>query len=328
MSEIALHIEYLLTKHDCVIVPGWGAFIVQYSNAFSIEANDQYKKPSRLISFNSSVSHNDGMLVSSIVRKHSVTYENACREVSDFVAALRKQLDYDGSVAIGRLGFFKKDSEVVVFEPCHTTSACNDVFGLMDLSIKTLAQIAQDARGAEDGYVDSNSENVIKLYGRRFVQVAASIILLIGACFVLSTPITYDESTDFAGLDSAVKIKSPKQTVVLATDGDLSIALPKCAASESVVPAKESHETVAEQSKSVAESVEIPHNSAGIYYLIVSSLDTQAQADKFIAKHGGDLRVLEGDGRYRIYAAQSNSTKQLAKVKHMLRNKYPDAWIL
>lgn len=334
MSEIALHIEYLLTKHDCVIVPGWGAFLVQYTNAFSFEDNGLYKRPNRFVSFNSSVSHNDGMLVSSLVRKNGITYENACREVADFVATLRKQLDYDGSVAIGRLGFFKKDSELIVFEPCHATSVCSDVFGLKDLRIKTLAQIAQEQNGAEEAVSDTKSDNVVRLLGRRFVQVAASIVLLIGVCFVLSTPITFDESTDYAGLDSAVKIKSPKQVVTLKSEGDLSIALPKCAAEENAeaVINCDSAKVMASRSympyeESESDSV-IPHNIEGRYYLIVSSLDTKAQADKFIAKHGGDLKVLEGDGRYRIYAAQSNSIKQLAKAKQLLKNTYPDAWIL
>lgn len=334
MSDIALHIEYLLTKHDCVIVPGWGAFLVQYTNAFSFEDNGLYKKPNRFVSFNSSVSHNDGMLVSSLVRKDGITYENACREVADFVAMLRKQLDYEGSVAIGRLGFFKKDSELIVFEPCHASSLCSDVFGLKDLRIKTLAQIAHEQNDAEDVVHDEKSENVVSLFGRRFVQVAASIMLLIGACFVLSTPITFDESIDYAGLDSAVKIKSPQQVVTLKTEGDLSIALPKCAAEECAEAVNNSDSAKVmtsncdvQDENRASESV-IPHNSEGRYYLIVSSLDTKAQADKFIAKHGGNLGVLEGDGRYRIYVAQSNSIKQLAKAKQMLSTTYPDAWIL
>ena len=118
------------------------------------------------------------------------------------------------------------------------------------------------------------------------------------------------------------------------SEGDLSIALPKCAAEENAEAvincdsAKVMTSNCDVQDENRASESVIPHNSEGRYYLVVSSLDTKAQADKFIAKHGGDLKVLEGDGRYRIYAAQSNSIKQLAKAKQLMKNTYPDAWIL
>ncbi|MDE6547663.1 MAG: SPOR domain-containing protein, partial [Muribaculaceae bacterium] len=34
MDILPLHIEYLLTRHDCVIVPGIGAFIATETEAF------------------------------------------------------------------------------------------------------------------------------------------------------------------------------------------------------------------------------------------------------------------------------------------------------
>ena len=30
MLELVRHIEYLLTEHDCVLVPGLGGFVLQY----------------------------------------------------------------------------------------------------------------------------------------------------------------------------------------------------------------------------------------------------------------------------------------------------------
>lgn len=65
MFSIIEHIEYLMTRHDCVTVPGWGAFIANYSIAEYDAVHEVFTRPCRTIGFNASVSHNDGLLVQS-----------------------------------------------------------------------------------------------------------------------------------------------------------------------------------------------------------------------------------------------------------------------
>jgi hypothetical protein len=62
MYSITRHIEYLVSRHDCVVVPGWGAFIAQYEPARIDAESGLIVPPSRAISFNQSVMHNDGLL--------------------------------------------------------------------------------------------------------------------------------------------------------------------------------------------------------------------------------------------------------------------------
>ena len=81
MSDIALHIGYLMSEHDCVIVPGWGAFIAQYTSAFSFYDSGLYKKPKRFVAFNSSINHSDGLLQNSLMRREGISYEAANREL-------------------------------------------------------------------------------------------------------------------------------------------------------------------------------------------------------------------------------------------------------
>ncbi|MCI6893611.1 MAG: hypothetical protein MR850_02295 [Bacteroidales bacterium] len=322
MSDIALHIGYLMSEHDCVIVPGWGAFIAQYTSAFSFYDSGLYKKPKRFVAFNSSINHSDGLLQNSLMRREGISYEAANREIADFVASLHKQLDYEGLVAIGRLGIFKKNDDVIVFEPYHIANTCDGSFGLADLRIKTLSELTRESVESE-AYEEERS-NVVRLYGRRFIQVAASIIILIGACFVLSTPLSFDNSTDYAGLESAVMMKPVEPKQALRVDGDLSIALPECAASECV------ESTVAEfkNEEHPEQPVYNMYEDGGAHYLIVASLDTRRQAEKFIKGHEGDLRILEGNSRYRVYVAQSNSMSRLNQIRRSIVATYPDAWIL
>ena len=76
MISIVEHIEYLIARHDCVVVPGWGAFIAQYE-ASSVSALGRWQNPGRQISFNSALSYNDGLLASSIMQREQCAYEIA-----------------------------------------------------------------------------------------------------------------------------------------------------------------------------------------------------------------------------------------------------------
>ena len=67
MDEIALHIDFLLHAHDCIIVPGLGGFVV---NEMGVEKNGLWglDAPTFEIIFNSKLSYNDGLLAESLMK--------------------------------------------------------------------------------------------------------------------------------------------------------------------------------------------------------------------------------------------------------------------
>ena len=340
MTNIALHIEYLLTKQDCVILPGWGAFISHHSRAFSFEDSCQFKRPNKHISFNQVLNHNDGMLAHSIIRRDGVTYEVANKQIADFVASLKKQIEVDGTLALGRIGCFKSNEDAIVFEPYNNANACDYNFGLSDLNIMTLGQLMQKEVASSESQSDNADHTIITpTLGKKFIQIAASIVVLLCMTFMLSTPLNYDSQADYAAINTSLKVRSAaNNSVQHDKDANLTIALPatELQHAEMAEPANdgESQAVITEKSASkisnseAQTTVEIPHNSNGVYYLIVSSLETRAQAEKFVAQHHDDLRILECDGRYRIYAAQSNSHKTLSAAAKQLQSRYPGCWIL
>ena len=105
MISILDHIEYLMTEHDCVIVPGLGAFISQYSVSKNAETGI-VESVKRNIAFNRSVDYNDGLLINSLMRRENISFERAKSEIDNYVRALYGQLKYEGEVPVGRLGFF------------------------------------------------------------------------------------------------------------------------------------------------------------------------------------------------------------------------------
>ncbi|MDE6077369.1 MAG: hypothetical protein K2G29_06510, partial [Muribaculaceae bacterium] len=68
MNVLFRHIEFLLTRHDCVIVPGLGAFIVTSAPAVIDRASRRVSPPSRSVLFNQAVTLDDGRLANSYAR--------------------------------------------------------------------------------------------------------------------------------------------------------------------------------------------------------------------------------------------------------------------
>lgn len=104
MISIIEHIEYLVLRHDCVVVPGLGALIAPYSASIDSELECIFP-PRRSITFNAELVHNDGLLVSSVARRHRLTYDQAAQIVTDCVNAMHYQLQQEGETGLGHLGY-------------------------------------------------------------------------------------------------------------------------------------------------------------------------------------------------------------------------------
>ena len=69
MYNLSLHIEYLLLHHDCVVVPGLGAFINVRHAAYFDAVTRVWHPMTREVRFNGALTHDDGLLSSSYARK-------------------------------------------------------------------------------------------------------------------------------------------------------------------------------------------------------------------------------------------------------------------
>jgi hypothetical protein len=297
--------------------------------------------PSRVVSFNGSVDHNDGLLASSVARAAGISYEAAVESVSAQVAAMKYQLQTDGEVSVTHVGTFKKQgSDPMVFEPFNTPVASPSTFGLA--AVKATPLIKSISAGEADGPSAADSRSsLLPRFVRYASRVAATIALLITLGVLLSTPIVVDRAEpSLASVSSMPSVTGPK--MVSASD-----LLPAPATAElymTLVPGGEeiadtlSRKLYAESlrheaSRQVAVSqveTEVRINESDPYCLIVASLSSRAEADSYIS-HSKDksLRCLENDGRYRVYAATGATVAQASSAMRdpAFAKRYPGAWV-
>ena len=119
----------LLHNNDCVILPGFGAFVLK-SKAASIKGNE-FVPPAKHVSFNSMLKENDGLLVKYISEIRKISYKKALIVLEEEVISLNKKLSKDLLVEIPSLGIFElKNESTLYFNPDLSVNYDSSSFGL------------------------------------------------------------------------------------------------------------------------------------------------------------------------------------------------------
>lgn len=343
MNCIDRHISYLISHHDCVIVPGLGAFVAQYTPARIDAEHGLIIPPLRKIGFNQSLDHNDGLLASSIARSSGIGYDAAVATVAQQVASLRSQLQTDGEISIGHIGSLTDKSDgIMEFQPFASPIISPDYFGLTEKSIAKVIKIAKEKERLKENAVVRR--NRLAIIVRNSVRVAASIALLLGLGIMLSTPIIVDrQAPSMASVSSVTTVTPPKATsaaALLPTNHDAKLYLAAttkgyeiadtAARSKYAVRLKAAARQTAFKTTEPDATPAIRMNESDPYCLIVASLSTAEDAERYLSQNSDKrLRCLAKDGKFRIYAATgSNVAEASIPTRSSAFNKrYPGAWV-
>lgn len=129
--DISGYIRELLFRHDCVIIPGFGAFIGNYFPARADRKEGLFLPPSRKITFNRHLTGNDGLLIGHISSSLSIGYSDARDIVSDWADELRRKIMAGKPVPMDHLGVFSLNYEgAIIFEPDLTVNYLLSSYGL------------------------------------------------------------------------------------------------------------------------------------------------------------------------------------------------------
>ncbi|MGN6647383.1 MAG: hypothetical protein ACTHJT_12735 [Cytophaga sp.] len=92
MKNIESYISELVGNHDCVIVPGFGAFIAQPTSADIHPITHKFTAPGRTLGFNAQIKVNDGLLASEISVNEKISFNDANALIDEFVKKISSSL--------------------------------------------------------------------------------------------------------------------------------------------------------------------------------------------------------------------------------------------
>lgn len=367
MINLAEHIEHLIVRNDCVIVPGFGSFIAEKMPAYIDEERGVFMPPSRRLSFNPLIDHNDGLLVTSLMRRHHWTYALACESLADCVTALKARLASVGSVTIGSLGSLRhQDDATPEFIPAPAAIAANPYAILPVLEVTPIKQLIAPVRQHAAAQFTSPSDTPAATLASRsfwrdlahspYSRIAAAVVV-IATCiltFFSSTP-SADRST-LAALGTNFSSASPtpmsRELYISYPDPESATATVKPAVPETrenvpvIIPATEPKQaadpvkkqqlpqssaapaaTTAAARPAVPVQAATAHDGGG-YILVVASLTSDNDARAFIRQSGdSSLKVKKMGSRYRVYSDASDSKDALVAIQPSVASRYPGAWV-
>ncbi len=314
--DITAFIRELLFGHDCVIVPGFGGFIGNYTPARIDKSSATFYPPVKQISFNRNLNHNDGLLVGRISAGSNVNYGDAREMVEQFVADLRKKLEKGERVVFDKIGAFVNNEEGnVQFEPDRDVNYHLDSYGLEPFQC-----IPLEGYDVRKRILSHTVKDPVKQTSMRKILWRAAVIVPLLGLMVL-VPLKTDllknriETTTLNPLVAA-EFEYNKKDVDEAVIADAA-----------KVP-ENSHSLP--EVKTVPEVVITPAETT-TYFLITGSFKSEenaiSQADK-LKEEGFDAEVVPApNGFYRVSAMLCSDLTTATNKKDSIAKKFPGAWI-
>ena len=319
MDEIALHIEFLLHTHDCVIVPGLGGFVVNISN---VERNGLWgiDAPKCELIFNSKLTYNDGLLAESLMKTNNISFEIANDKIDKACKELKDKLSKGVQVVWRNLGVFKgftadNEKNRLVFLP-DKYYIRPSFYGLTNARLKPTVLLTSKS---------TNDKNTIPL--KPFIKyISSGIAMALLFFFIAVSYNNYESKSQQAEMVSNSLIFNKNNSKVIGREVIKSIDGAKTNIS---VKAKENHSSISNNT-SLTQS-----NTSTNFYIVVGVYEVKDVAEKTLSslKQEGFLNasILKRSGRLDVYSESFNDEIEAYNFLEKFRAenpKYHDAWLL
>lgn len=298
------YISDLLYRYECVILPGFGAFLTQYQPARIHESTDAFYPPSKLLSFNRQLQSNDGLLADHISKSKDISYADALTAIRSYTRFLEHELEAGKNIIIEAVGSLAMEAGKISFEPSAENNYLTASFGLSQFVQPAMSRSSEEAIALEaEPLLFTPTQEQRPVY----LKYAAIGLIAIGL-------------TSFGGLkiyESGVK----QHNYVQSQDA-------KDRVQNSIQEA-----TFVISNPLPSLEVNLPKYQ-GRYHIIAGAFREEANAHKKIAQlqaQGFEARLL-GKNKYGLhqvsYESHSERSAALKALRNIKNNNNKDAWLL
>lgn len=104
-------IKELLYDHECVIIPGFGAFISKETPATLDYVNHRLTPPSKELAFNGQLIADDGLLIGYLAKRMGITGKEAAKMIHEFAMSSMAVLEASGVLRLDGMGVLSRVTE-------------------------------------------------------------------------------------------------------------------------------------------------------------------------------------------------------------------------
>ena len=310
--QLEVHIANLLYRYQCVVVPGFGAFLSQIKSASLQRDSNTFYPPFKELSFNARLSTNDGLLVSHIAQSDGDSYEKTLERVITQSQQWKETLESGEPLKLSSLGTFRLNREgKMVFEPDTRTNYLMSSYGLSPVIGNPVVRevLKEEVAELEERIPFTITPEARNKKGLRPVLKYAAVVLLAFATGLSSYSIYERQLTATAVAHEEAQKEVSRQIQEATFFNTDPVELPSV-------------------------SLEITQKTEAIHHVIGGAYRFRDNADKRIReliRKGYPAHYL-GQNDYGLhhvaFASFSNPEEALDNLKEIRRLESPDAWLL
>jgi hypothetical protein len=289
--QISQYISELLFRYDCVVVPGFGAFLSERVSAKIDKSSGEFFPPCKRISFNTQLKSNDGLLANHISLVEEITYENAISKIKKQVDYAIKSLENSETIEFPNIGSLTNSKKgKITFEPTNKNNFLKDSFGLSAFISPTVTR--------ENKKLSNKPTIALKTKKQKtytFRKYAAIGILLLGLSGIIAGNI-YSNSIDKHNtlvqqeVESIIENRIQKATFSVNTDlNPININILKKVGDFHIVAGafrikKNSERKLRELKRLGFDAKLIGQNRYGLHQVVFESYNTRKDAENALMK--------------------------------------------
>ena len=300
--QLTAHIHYLLYHHDCVTVPGFGAFLVEQKEAYYYADKQRYFPPSKELSFNEKLQSNDGILAAHLSKSFQTSFERAVLDVHQQMIAWKEQLE-KGSLTMESLGSFELNREKkLVFTPAKALNFLAASYALHEIPAYPIVRGVSEIPTTPPVYFTLEKNKSRRFVG--YAAVAAGIISI----FAIGSNGYLDQQAD-AQWQAEQSLRQSAREQASMSIYDLG-ELP-------------------------ALTITLPKTVAPAFHIVAGSFRNESNAQRLVSslqRNGYDnAKKLEktAKGFYQVsFASFATKREAYNAMANVTRDQYPGAWVL
>ncbi len=336
--ELHEHISRLLYDHECVIIPGLGAFLTRYHAAEVNHATHMMRPPSRRVYFNSSIRENDGLLAKSVSYLEQINYQDALDQITRSVKEWQVILNDGKKVNLAGIGrLYKDDASRLQFNPSLEINYSPASYGLAIFrspAIQRQAEIRKTINKAIEKHVinEHPETNTKKVAGWvSWAAVLGPVILAsaIGYAYFTTAPQPLENMSGFSIMNFSRSIRETPEPPMSYEAEEPASEVEEIAETR---PAENAASAITEDEPAKEPVDYNTPAKTGHYHIVVGSFKDAHNANTYITQlksQGYNAYLAEGDNSYsRVaignFASEASARNALDGIK---QNVHPNSWI-